>query len=136
LRNSQPHGQWTTYFDDGKTPRAKETFDGGKRQGIRYTYYPSGAIKEEAPYRSNLLTGQVKTYYENGAIESTTEYRNNRRHGAYRSYYADGKIKEEGEYAAGRQHNEWHRYNEQGERSETTLYRAGIPVPADGENHR
>ena len=74
LRNGAPHGLTIYYHEGKKIPKVKESYENGKLNGIRYTYYPSGKIQKEESFKFNLLTGPLKTYYESGALESTGEY--------------------------------------------------------------
>ena len=88
LKNSVPEGTWIYYYEGQKIVKIKESYEGGKLNGMRYTYYPSGKVKLEESYKANLLAGPVKTYFDTGALETVTEYRSNRKHGPYTAYYA------------------------------------------------
>src|SRR5690606_16872116 len=55
FRNAVPNGTWTFYFEDGKTPRIKETYSNGKLTGERYEYFPGGTISKIAMYKFGLL---------------------------------------------------------------------------------
>src|SRR5690606_19527152 len=114
-KNTLPHGTWTIYFEDGKTPKIRETYSGGKLTGERYEYFPSGNIAVVATYKFGLLAGSYRTYYENGTQATSVEYRNNRKTGPFVSYHPNGKVKEEGQYIADKRHNEWKEYDESGQ---------------------
>src|SRR5690606_26999347 len=113
---------------DGKTPREKETYQEGKRHGIRYTYFPSGNTEKEETYKFDLLAGPSKTYYPSGELASVVEYRNNRRIGLFTAYYPDKTIKEQGEYVADKKHKEWKQYDETGKLVTTIIYKAGVVI--------
>src|SRR5690606_29322362 len=100
FRNEKPHGTQVFNFPGTKTPRIKESYEEGKRMGIRYTYHANGKVATEETYKFDLLAGPSTTYYENGKIASRTEYRNSRKHGLHTAWYPNGKIREQGEYVA------------------------------------
>jgi antitoxin component YwqK of YwqJK toxin-antitoxin module len=128
FKNEKPHGLWITYFDGSKNIKIKETYENGKLNGIRYTYYANGTLAKEETLKFDLLAGPFKTYYENGALESMGIYKSNRKHGMYIRYHASGKVKEQGEFIADKKHKEWKEFNEQGNLERTLIFRAGILV--------
>jgi antitoxin component YwqK of YwqJK toxin-antitoxin module len=125
LKNDKPHGLWTVYHPDGKTPQTKETYLDGKLNGIRYTYYPTGKVKKEEPIKFNLLAGSVKTYFEQGTLESTGEYRSNRRHGLFTTYFSNGQIREQGQYLGDKKQGPWKEFDEKGNLMRTLIFKAG-----------
>jgi antitoxin component YwqK of YwqJK toxin-antitoxin module len=124
-RNGKPHGLWTIYHPDGRTPQIKATYLDGKLNGMRYSYYANGKIKKEEPLKFNLLAGPVKSYFEQGGLESSGEYRSNRRHGLFTTYFPNGKIHEQGQYLGDKKQGAWKEFNEQGNLLRTLIFKAG-----------
>ena len=128
FRKLRPHGTWTFFASNGKSPAIRENYLNGKLEGIRTIYFENGEIKTEETYQFNLITGTVKNYFKNGKIESVTEYRASRPHGLFTSYHANGEVKEQGEYVAGKKHKEWKEFDENGNVVKTYVFKAGILV--------
>src|SRR5690606_5678334 len=124
FRNTKLHGLSVSYYEGTKVPHIKETYTDGKLSGIRYTYYPSGKIKQEESVAFNLLVVPFKTYYENGNAETIYQYRSNRKHGLFTSFHENGKTKEQGNYVADKKHGSWKTYSTEGKLIKTTTYKA------------
>jgi len=59
---------------------------------IEKSYYDSGAIYSEAPYKNGKIHGIVKGYRESGALWRETPYVNGERHGIEKRYYESGTL--------------------------------------------
>lgn len=67
----------------------------GKADGIKKTFYPSGALLSEVKYVDGLAQGFAKYYFRNGQIETTKYYKDDVLHGPSIEYYPDGQKSEE-----------------------------------------
>ena len=128
FRNNKPHGKWTSWQADGKTPSVIEEYENGKLHGLRTTFHPNGKKATEETWQFNLITGEVRNYYESGELEWKCLFRGSRMHGTYIAYHPNKTVKETGEYIANRKHGEWKEFDESGNLLRTTLFMAGLPV--------
>ena len=73
-----------------------------KWHGLRVTYYPNGAIKQEINYSEDELHGYMREYFEEGGVWREVTYRWGKRHGMERIYASAGKLEAEILYKDGR----------------------------------
>lgn len=69
--DSQPDGEYTVFYADGK-PKQTVTYQMGIPEGPARTYFPSGQVEHEFFYKNGAVDGAYKTYSENGTL--LTEY--------------------------------------------------------------
>ena len=64
-----------------------------KKDGLRYTYYENGSIKEEYTYKKGVKDGKFRTYSEENWLLSEGIIQNGQVSEARYEYYVDGKMK-------------------------------------------
>lgn len=74
FRGGQLNGE-SLYLDKYNQLWMRENYLNGQKHGMFEENYPSGKIKKQEEYKSNLLKYR-KEYYENGKLKSFTEYIN------------------------------------------------------------
>lgn len=67
-------GVWTTYYQDGVTPKSKITYVNGRVNGAYKQYYPNGSIKETGRFIGRWYRGEIIKYYESGCIQRKSFY--------------------------------------------------------------
>jgi len=71
---------------------------------IESTYYKSGALESEHPYKYGVLNGILKVYYESGALMRYFRFVNDKREGISKHYYESGALYYEQNYV----NNKWY----------------------------
>lgn len=119
------NGVFKTFYEDGNV-ESETTYENDVIVGLikLYTYYPSGALKEESTantegqlvgrkrvffengmlameenYANGKLNGVRRTYYDNGFLERTQTWRQGFQFGDEKVFFPDGKSKEENKYS-------------------------------------
>lgn len=110
--NGEKTGLWATRNEDG-SPKAKEHFLNGKRDGEKRVYYAGGNLKSREQYAAGELHGKT-TEYDEDLHHSTREvtYSKGRLHGPFKVWhndilwregaYQDNKLIYEKEYTGGK----------------------------------
>ena len=141
------HGQYRSYWDDGKRREEGAFAHGIKSQTWSYydetgeglisaevwkdgviqqqmTYYPDGTMRSETAFTEQ---GDVTSYfYENGKKEREGTYKNGFEVGVWTWYYENGNIKEEGTFVDGKWDGVWAWYRENGTVEYHRIYANGI----------
>lgn len=100
------------FWDNGV--KREEYFElGGRRDGIYRSYYQTGHLELECPYKAGLREGREKHHYDESrhAIKSEVDFHEDKKHGASRWYTSHGKLIGEGHYENGHKHGshiEWY----------------------------
>lgn len=71
---------------------------------VKKTFFPSGKIREETPYKNGQPHGLAKLYYESGAIHQESQYINGKANGVSKFFRQDGSLKFESNFKGGQQH--------------------------------
>lgn len=69
---------------------------------IKKTYYDTGELESETPYKNNQKHGVAKIYYKNGAVKSEIPYKNNQIDGNAKKYYEKGVLEIEASFRNGK----------------------------------
>lgn len=72
-RNDQKVGEWTSFYDNGKTA-FKGSYNGGYPNGLHHFYYPNGKLREVQSFAGGVHHGEWKKYNEDGALYFTITY--------------------------------------------------------------
>ncbi|MDR2904931.1 MAG: hypothetical protein LBU73_03150 [Helicobacteraceae bacterium] len=59
---------------------------------IRKSFYDSGKVSYETPYKNGKQEGVAKAFYENGKLAHETSYKNGDKDGISKIYRENGKI--------------------------------------------
>lgn len=96
-------GQIERIFDEnGHLQAINPLNEEGEYHGTGYSYYPSGALKTEIPYREGDIEGELKQYYENGALARLTPYRDSKPDGLEKEFFSDSSLKATRHWRAGK----------------------------------
>ncbi len=94
MKNGKPHGEWTTFFPDGR-PR----WNGNKNEGIShgpYTmWYQEGRKKMEGEYKNGQKHGQSTMWHLNGAKWKEQKHMDGKPSGKWRTWNNQGVLIEE-----------------------------------------
>ena len=76
----------------------------GDGRGLLRAYYPSGRLREYAPYAdlaTGLRHGVLTTWYDSGQLHTRQTFERGQREGELLVYYPDGRLKRRTQYVAG-----------------------------------
>jgi antitoxin component YwqK of YwqJK toxin-antitoxin module len=74
--NKLREGPWKYYHKASKSIMTLENYKGGKLDGTRTVYYPSGKIVDETIFKNGLKQGVYKKYSETGIVLENTFFKN------------------------------------------------------------
>jgi antitoxin component YwqK of YwqJK toxin-antitoxin module len=66
FKNGIRHGEWVTYYEDGKTPKVKANIVDGKVEGERTTYFENGQMRQQAQFKAGQLDGPMAEFNDTG----------------------------------------------------------------------
>jgi uncharacterized protein len=122
---------------------SKELYAGDKKEGLSYTYYPEGKIKETVTYNSGKKEGLSKEYDKEGNVITLLEYNNdflisrekiNRidskglKQGGWKDFYPNGAVRSEKNYKDDLLNGYYKEYDNRGKLVLTMLYENGSIV--------
>ncbi len=111
--NKLYEGQWKYYHKASKSIMTIENYNGGKLNGLRTVFYPSGKIAEEMIYKEDKKNGYYKKYTESGIIIEESNYKNNEFDGlAIFRDADDGTIVSKGKFVNGKKAGIWQFFQE------------------------
>lgn len=100
-------GPWKYFHQASQTVMTIENYKGGKLEGLRSVFYPSGKIAEETNYKNNLKEGFYKKYSENGIVLEQSIYKNNEYSGLSVFKDPDGNVVSKGQFVKGKKAGIW-----------------------------
>lgn len=98
LRTAVVDGQYHGLSEGWHTNQVlelRETFNRGKPQGTRTTWYPTGQKRSEGELIAGLQQGVYRQWHENGMLAAEAEFKNGKAHGLSRAWHASGCLKAE-----------------------------------------
>jgi uncharacterized protein len=122
---------------------SRELYVNDRKEGMSYTYYPTGRIREEASFTNNKKNGLSREYDEKGTIITLLQYKNgfltererlNRtdekglKQGLWRTYYDNGGLRTEAYYENDRLNGTYKEYDENGDIKVLLQYARGSMV--------
>jgi antitoxin component YwqK of YwqJK toxin-antitoxin module len=143
------------YFKYKKDPAeglyilSRELYAGDKKEGMAYTYYPDGKIKQTFTFNNGKVEGLSKEYNKEGNIITLLEYNNdflvsrekiNRtdntglKQGEWKEFYPSGGIKSEKSFKDDLLHGYYKEYDIKGKLVLTMLYENGAIVKSNVED--
>lgn len=87
-----------TYFNQDGIKLAEGSYRQGRKHGVWFIYYPSGAVKGKFYYLKGAEEGKQIFYFETGKKQEEYNYQHGQRLGQYILYYENGVHKEKGQY--------------------------------------
>jgi antitoxin component YwqK of YwqJK toxin-antitoxin module len=127
LKNGQPHGTWTIYFDQNHRIKDHKSFYNGKLNGYWLKYNNLGRVEQMEQYRNGVLHGDLIKYYSGFPIEMES-YRNGKPHGVFKKFYPNKNLQQEANYQNGKLHGQFRYYNEDGKLSLEYSYKDGEKI--------
>ena len=91
---------YRTYYESGAL-EWEFPYKNGKENGIEKEYYESGALRSEIPCKNDKVNGLAKAYYESGALAWEVPYKNDKENGIEKEYFSSGEIKSTATYRNG-----------------------------------
>lgn len=70
--NGKRHGQWTSYYPDGKK-WSETTFDNGVKSGPTRSFYENGMMRYSGQYKNDEKAGTWNFYNDAGVLEKTAD---------------------------------------------------------------
>ena len=83
-------GVATVYYESGQL-EFKDTYKGGKRNGIYEEYYENGQLRWKETYKGGKRNGLYESYYENGQLDHKTTYKDGKLNGLWEGYTENGQ---------------------------------------------
>jgi antitoxin component YwqK of YwqJK toxin-antitoxin module len=114
-----------TYYDDKGVLISRETFKGGKKNGISYVYFPDGVVSEQRSFKMGVEDGPFKLYFDNVNVKGEGVYVNGKLEGKNAYYYPNGVSAAVGYYKNGQKVGPWLYRNSAGKVTEKELYKNG-----------
>ena len=114
---------YRTYYESGAL-NWEIPYKNDKKNGIEKGYYESGALEWEVPYKNGKENGIEKEYYESGAMRWAVPCKNDKMNGLAKGYYESGALAWEVPYKNGKENGIEKEYFSSGE--STATYRNGI----------
>ncbi len=98
--NGKLHGEYKVYNPKGQFI-SREYYSNGKKDGLFYYYYETGALEVKGVMKMEILHGQVEGFYASGAKYYINIYNEGLRDGKCVSYFENGQLENEAEYKKG-----------------------------------
>ena len=106
-------GVATEYYESGQL-EFKDTYKGGKRNGIYEEYHRNGQLAYKDTYKGGRRNGPSERYYENGQLRWKLAYKDEKQHGPNERYYENGQLMATFTNKDGRLHGLFEGYSENG----------------------
>lgn len=74
--NKLREGTWKYYHKASKSIMTVENYKGGKLDGTKIVYYPSGKVVDETNYKNGLKEGAYRKYSESGVVMESCFFKN------------------------------------------------------------
>jgi len=112
-KNGKIHGERKLY--ENGFLYSIENLNQGLFEGQYKVFYPTGKLKVEGQYTSNVTSGIWKGYYASGQLKEEVNMADNEENGPFTEYYENGAIKVKGSYLHGtNEHGELLMYDSTG----------------------
>ena len=93
MKDGKPHGDWTTFFEDGR-PRWKGVKKEGVSHGPFIMWYPNGKRKIEGNYLEGKKHGLSTMWHLNGAKWKEQTHQDGKPSGTWRIWNDNGELQE------------------------------------------
>jgi antitoxin component YwqK of YwqJK toxin-antitoxin module len=103
-------GEWVYYHKSSDKVLTRESYNKGKLEGLRVTYYTNDQITEETDYKDGLKNGKDNFYSPEGIQIKKLLYKNGLMHGPAYYFDSNGSIILEGKYKEGKKDGVWKHY--------------------------
>ncbi len=92
FKDGKEHGQWKTFYDDGKL-KSIRFFDNGKKTGVYTAWWPDGKMELEYHFGDGEYEGTCKEWNNEGMLINERTYKNGYEEGLQKQFYDNGKVK-------------------------------------------
>lgn len=123
-RSGRKHGQWISYFTDGRE-KSRLTYVYGIEQGDWRANYRDGKLREKGQFENGLKTGEWFTYLKDGSVWGNGKYHLNYKQGLWTWNHRNGNLQTKGSYERGDRDGEWMHYHKNGELEKKGNYEKG-----------
>lgn len=90
--------------------------------GLRYDYFPSGAVQSQVPYFNGRAQGISKIFYENGQVQRVAVLKDDKINGTETTYYPNGSLESTTGFVNGVRNGKSYHWNENGQLAWETLF--------------
>jgi len=148
VKNFKKNGNWTYYYEDGKTIQLSGQYkndlktgnwneyqkNGKKKIRIRYIkdkvkekriYHESGTPKFHINYRNGVKNGKYMEYDNEGKCIDIAWFKDDKRNGQTNLWYINGNKKAIGNYKEGKKDGKWKLYSQHGVIQSEGYYKNG-----------
>jgi uncharacterized protein len=122
FEDNQKTGKWTGFYESGEKMWVAnyniintESGKIGVLDGIKTTYFITGALKQEEEYSKGVKKNKHQEYYDNGKLKETSYFLNDKHNGKCTVFWENGKVKEHGNYKDDLRVNNWQFFYESGQ---------------------
>jgi antitoxin component YwqK of YwqJK toxin-antitoxin module len=111
-----------TYYDELGVLISRERYQGGKKDGASYVYFPDGKISEERHFKAGIQDGPFTQYFDGKLLRAAGTYVNGELEGKVRYLYPNGVEAAVGFYRNGSRNGPWVYRAKDGKITEKELY--------------
>lgn len=127
-----PGHRFVTEYYNPTLRQIKRVYEVDKKRptvpdGLFYSLYPDGKLKDIGRYRDGKIDGDWKHYLQSGVLQSEGPYLGGIQQGYWRFYYEGGSKKSEGLLAQNIPSGDWKFFFENGALKQAGAYLAGQP---------
>jgi antitoxin component YwqK of YwqJK toxin-antitoxin module len=121
--DDRKQGQWTKYYEDGKTKKLEGMYVDNRPNGEYTKYHANGKIKEVGNFSRNTQKGELKRYYPNGQLEYSANFTDDgKENGTVKYFHENGKLEYEYTTTAGQITGKATRYFDDGTIKEVAMH--------------
>ena len=113
-----------TFYPSGQL-QSEMPYKNFKPDGVYKYYYQNGKLKEETTYEGGKKEGIDRWYYQNGSFYHERYYENDLLNGPYKIYYDTGQLKQVEFWINGKQEGEALVYSRNGQIRKRIIYKNG-----------
>lgn len=131
------HGEFTYYFNNGKTA-SSGIYNEGQKTGLWIKYRQNGKKESEIFYKNDKRHGSFTNYHSNGNVRNSGSYYEeitvnnevikNVNDGKHEHYYDSGELQRVEHYDMGKKTGKWIRYHVNGQITEEKHYQDDVQV--------
>jgi hypothetical protein len=125
--DGEPHGE-ARHLDARSRLVCIENYEHGQLQGLRTTFYPSGAKFSESRFVRGVAQGKSSTYYDDGTLAATVNLVDGVPNGVSTTYFRNGSVCVEAEVVDGVTHGTSGHYRLDGVCFATSTWDRGVQV--------
>lgn len=98
VKNGKKHGQWQTYFDNGRRIFEVSHWADGRRHGPFRIYNENGTHGADGNFVRGVIDGRYRGFYDDGQIAEIVWYNHGQRERLWCEWHPDGRLQRIAEY--------------------------------------